>query len=115
MKSRFTGRSGNERLALCCDIGNVIVHLYEIDADHDNHQYDIGDSTEMIPDIELDDCIIMVQNWFNQAIAKAPKDFEYVIIAHQYKEILRHLEEYRKKLEREKTIKSFDNNAEEMH
>lgn len=51
----------------------------------------------MIPDIELDECIEMVTAWLSEAINRkeVTGDFDYVIIAHRYKEILRHLKDYR--------------------
>ena len=57
----------------------------------------------MLPDIELDECISMVSNWYEDAIRRYEEtdDFEYVIIAHQYKEILRHLEAYRELIRKE--------------
>ena len=57
----------------------------------------------MLPDIELDECITMVSNWFEAAIRRYEEtdDFEYVINAHQYKEILRHLEAYRELIRKE--------------
>ena len=53
--------------------------------------------TMMIPDIELDECISMVTAWFDDAVKmqKVTDDFEYVLIAHRYKEIIRHLKAYR--------------------
>ena len=55
MDGKPTGRSGNERLALCCDIDDVIVHLCEIDANYGYDQFDFGDSAEMKPEITQED------------------------------------------------------------
>ena len=55
----------------------------------------------MIPDINLEDCISMVQYWYDMAADKykVTGNFEYVLLGHNYKEIIRHLEAYKKILE----------------
>ena len=56
----------------------------------------------MIPDIELDECISMVSAWFNNAMReyKSSSNFEYLLIAHRYKEIGRHLKDYKEMKEK---------------
>lgn len=56
----------------------------------------------MIPDITVDECIDLVSIWFENAIAKYKifNDFEYLLLAHKYKEILRHLKNYKEILEK---------------
>lgn len=51
----------------------------------------------MIPDIELDECISMVSAWFNNAMTeyKRSSNFEYLLLAHKYKKIVRHLKDYK--------------------
>lgn len=52
----------------------------------------------MIPDIDLDECISIVEGWRENANKKLKEtgNFEFVIIAHTYKEIYRHLNDYKK-------------------
>lgn len=56
----------------------------------------------MIPDIELDECINMVSAWFNNAMDmyRSSSNFEYLLMAHRYKEIGRYLEDYKEMKEK---------------
>ena len=58
----------------------------------------------MIPDIELDECIEMLKVWSLNAIRmkEVTDDFEYVLIAHKYNQILKHLMAYQE-LKKEQT------------
>ena len=62
------------------------------------------EGAEMIPDIELDECISMVSVWFNNAMDeyKSSSNFEYLLLAHRYKEIGRHLKDYKEMKEKSK-------------
>lgn len=55
------------------------------------------EGAEMIPDITVNECISMVSTWFNNAMAeyKSSSNFEYLLLAHKYKEIVRHLKDYK--------------------
>ena len=52
----------------------------------------------MIPDIELDACIEMVTDWSKLAGKKKELtgNSEYIILAHKFDEIVRHLNNYKK-------------------
>lgn len=52
----------------------------------------------MIPDIDLDECISIVEVWSENAFKKQKEtgNFEIVLIAHIYNEICRHLNNYKK-------------------
>ena len=56
----------------------------------------------MIPDIGLEECIGMVSQWFDNAMRmhEATGNFQYIITAHEYKEIVRHLKAYKELKER---------------
>ena len=51
----------------------------------------------MIPDINLDECIEILRFWIRNAMEskKETGDFNYVIAAHTYNEILKHLKAYK--------------------
>lgn len=60
----------------------------------------------MIPDIELDECIEMVTAWLKNANDwyKKTGDFQFVIEAHRFKEIVRHLKDYKELKEKENGV-----------
>lgn len=54
----------------------------------------------MIPDIPLDECIMMLEMWIDTAHNKYIQtgDFEYILFAHRYNQISKYLKEYQRLL-----------------
>lgn len=63
----------------------------------------------MIPDISLDECIEILRFWIRDAMKskKETGDFEYVIAAHTFNEILKHLKAYKELKEK---VENDENN-----
>lgn len=57
----------------------------------------------MLPDKTLDECIALVEWWFDDAIRRRDEtgDFEYTIQAHRYLQVLKYLKAYKELLENE--------------
>ena len=55
----------------------------------------------MLPDKTLDECIALVEWWFDDAIRRRDEtgDFEYTIQAHRYLQVLKYLKAYKELLE----------------